>query len=144
MLYEVITLTQGARMILRQIERRPFKALFSCLGIALAVSVMILGSFSEDIIDALIDFQFYRVQRQDMTVTFVEPVEGRALEELRHLPGVMDAEPVRSVPVRMHFGHRSRLLGITGLLPEPRLFRPLDREGDPIQLPEKGLRNNFV
>lgn len=132
-------LSQGARMILRQLERHPFKALFSCLGIALAVAVMILGSFSEDIVDALIDFQFYQTQRQDMTVTFVEPASGRALAEIRSLPGVRYAEPVRTVPVRMRFEHRSRLLAITGLRPEPHLFRPLDRSGQPVPLPERGL-----
>lgn len=132
-------LTQGARMILRQLERRPFKALFSCLGIALAVAVMILGSFSEDIIENLIDFQFFQAQRQDMTVTLVEPADGRALTALAQLPGVRRAEPVRTVPVRLNFGHRSRLLAITGLPPDASLLRPLNRDGQPVFLPEQGL-----
>ncbi|MDB5334397.1 MAG: lipoprotein release transporter permease, partial [Planctomycetaceae bacterium] len=41
-------LSQTARIIVRNIERRPIKALFSSLGIALSVSIIILGHFSTD------------------------------------------------------------------------------------------------
>ena len=66
--------------------------------------------------------------RQDATVTFVEPRSPRAMSAVAHLPGVMDVEPMRSVPVRLRAGHRSRTLAITGLPETPRLNRIVNRE----------------
>ena len=53
-----------ARMVLRQLERRPLKAVLSIVGIGLAVAVMIIGNFGHDAILHMIDVQFY--QRNSM------------------------------------------------------------------------------
>ena len=95
-------------MILREMERKPVKAAMSCLGIALAVAILVLGSFSIDAINYIIYFQFFLSQRQDLIVSFVEPASAHALHELEHLPGVLRCEPLRAVPTRFRFGHRSR------------------------------------
>src|SRR5262249_46082783 len=42
---------QVARMVLRNLERQPFKSLLASFGIALAVAVLVLGNFMEDSID---------------------------------------------------------------------------------------------
>ena len=55
-------------------------------------------------------------------------VAARHVTRSQHLPGVMDVEPMRSVPVRLRAGHRSRTLAITGLPATPRLNRIVDRE----------------
>jgi putative ABC transport system permease protein len=129
----------ATRMILRQLERRPVKALFSCFGIALAVAILILGNFMQDSIAYVIEFQFHAAQRQDMSLTFVEPTAARALQAVRHLPGVRYCEPFRSVSVRFRAGHRSRRLAILGLAPRRELFRLLDEDQDPVPLPPRGL-----
>ena len=51
----------------------------------------------------------------------------------------MDVEPVRSVPVRLRFGSRTRTLAINGLQPDPHLNRVADRTGQTMTLPEQGL-----
>jgi putative ABC transport system permease protein len=132
-------LSQASRMILRQMERRPLKALLSCFGIALAVAVLILGSFGKDSLDYIIDIQFYLAQRQDMQVTFVEPTTAEAYYEVGRLPGVLRAEAFRVAPTRMRFGHRSRRVGLMGLEPEARLFRLIDAEEKTVALPDEGL-----
>ena len=76
------------------------------LGIAFAVAVLFVGLAFIDVMDMLIDQQFDVAMRQDATVTFVEPRSARALHDVEHLPGVMDVEPMRSVPVRLRAGHR--------------------------------------
>ncbi len=132
-------LPQTSRMILRQLERRPFKALLTSFGISLAVAVLVLGSFGEDALTYIIDFQFNQAQRQDVTVSFVEPTPGRALHDVNHLPGVNYCEPFRSVPTRFHFGHISRRVGVMGLEPDARLFRLLDENEREVALPPQGL-----
>ena len=129
----------AGRMILRNMERQPVRALTSIAGIALSAAILVLGMFFLDAIDELLRVQFTLVQRQDVTVTFVEPRSRAALFELQRLPGVMRVEPMRAVPVRLRAGHRSRQLAILGLEPVPALQRIVDASGRTVALPPEGL-----
>lgn len=129
----------ATRMILRHLGRQPLKAFFSILGIAMGTAVLVVGSFMEDAVNYLMDFQFNGAQRQDLTVAFVEPSSQRAINEVRHLKGVMSCEPFRSVPARLRFGPRSHRVGIMGLEPTTRLFRVLDVAWRDVPRPVTGL-----
>ena len=130
---------QPVRMVLRQIERKPFRSALSILGVALSIAVMILGSFSKDIVDHIADVQFERSQRYDFHVSFVEPASARALYEIKSLPGVLRAEPFRSIPVRLHAGHHSRRTGIIGLPRNRQLLQLIDLRLHAATLPDEGL-----
>jgi len=116
----------ATRMILRNLERQPVKTGASIVGIAMAVGVLVLGSFGEDSLEYLIDQQFKIARRQDMTVAFVEPATSSILHDIENLPGVIRAEPIRGIGTRMRFEHRSRRVGIIGLPPDMELFQLLD------------------
>jgi putative ABC transport system permease protein len=92
-----------------------------------------------DGIGFLLDFQWDLAQRQDASLSLVEPGSASTLNEILHLPGVLTAEPFRTVPARLRFGHASRRLGITGLPRDALLNRVLDARGEPIALPPEGL-----
>lgn len=132
-------LSQTTRIIIRNIERRPFKAMFSSLGIALSVSIIILGHFSTDSLNFLIELQFQVVQRQHLSVSFVEPYYLSAVYELQHMPGVIRTEASRNVGVKMRFEHRERRVGIAGVPLNPQLSHLIDAEELPIHLPDEGL-----
>jgi putative ABC transport system permease protein len=132
-------LSPPARMILRNLQRRPFRTGVSVVGIGFAGAMMIVGTFSLDAMDVLFDLQFNVAQRQDMTVTFTEPASAAALHEIRRLPGVVYAEPMRSVPARLRFGHRERQVGILGLDSAPELQRVVDASFREVPLPPEGL-----
>ncbi len=132
-------LPQAARMIFREIERKPVKAALTVLGISMAVSVLILGSFTLDAINYIINFQFVLSQRQDVIVAFVEPASADALHDLEHLPGVVQVEPIRSAPTWFRFGHRSRRVGVLGLIPGGRLYRLLNTDEQQVPVPRDGL-----
>jgi putative ABC transport system permease protein len=132
-------LSPASRMILRNLERRPWKAGISILGIALAAAVLVLGSFMEDALDYLIEFQFAKSQRQDVTVAFVEPASPQAFYELRRLPGVRQCEQFRSIPTRLRSANVSRRVGIMGLPSDGKLFRLLDIHERPASIPREGL-----
>lgn len=127
------------RMALRNIERRPWQAAFTCCGLALATGLMVLPGAMSDSIDYLLTFQWNSQQRQDVAVFLTEPSSGRTFHDLEHLPGVIRAEPIRSVPARLRFGHRHRKLAVTGIAPGANLNRLLDDQSRPISLPEEGL-----
>jgi putative ABC transport system permease protein len=132
-------ITPATRMILRNLERQPIRSAISIVGIAFAVAVLFVGLAFIDVMEKLLNEQFVLGMRQDATVAFVEPRSTRAIAAVEHLPGVMDVEPVRSVPVRLRAGHRSRTLAITGLPAAPRLNRVVNRDGRLVALPPHGL-----
>ncbi len=130
------------RMIIRNISRKPFKASLSVLGLAMAVSVMVLGNFSLDAMNYMMDFQFRKAQRQDLMVTFFEPATESVMYEMQELDGVLDSETMRSVATRISFQNRSRQVAVMGLESEPQLYRLLDKQERIVRVPEFGLMLN--
>lgn len=130
---------QALRMILRKLERNPTKSVLSTFGISMAVAVLILGSFTLDAVTYIMDFQFRRAQRQDMTVTFVEPTNQSTLHDVYRTPGVVNCEPFRGVSCRLRNSYRTRRIGITGLEPGAELFRIFDSSEQEIKIPDSGI-----
>jgi putative ABC transport system permease protein len=127
------------RMVLRNIERRPARALLTSIGIGFAFAVIIVGRYSLDAVRQMADFQFTVRERQDATVTFSQPRPARVRHELAQLPGVLRAEPFRAVSVRLVAGHRIRRSAIQGLEPDGELRRVVDWHLRRIALPLDGL-----
>ncbi len=132
-------LGHATRMVLRNLERKPGRAAVTVVGIAFAGGMVFFGFIFMDVMNLLAEIQFSRVQREDVTVSFVEPRSARALAEVRSLPGVLAVEPVRTVPARLRVGHRSRQLAITGQIAAPDLSRVVDLSGEVIELPPEGI-----
>jgi putative ABC transport system permease protein len=132
-------LSPGMRMMVRHIERRKLKTALTAVGIAMAVAVVILGSFGKDAIDHVMVAQFGVAQRQDVTVGFAEPTSHAAVYELEHLPGVSRVEPIRAVAVRLRSAHRSRRVGLTGVPADAALLRVMDVHTNPVAVPADGL-----
>ena len=132
-------LSAESRMVLRNMERQPLRAAASVLGIGFAVAIMMIGLVFMDAMDALITTQFSVAERQDLTITFVEPRSADAVHELERLPGVLAVETQRVVPARIRAGHRHRNLAVTGVPESPRLRRVVDRDGRAVATPASGL-----
>ncbi|WP_417729933.1 ABC transporter permease [Rosistilla oblonga] len=136
------SLPSEVRMVIRNVARKPLKASLSILGIAMAVAVMIVGNFSLDSINYMMDFQFRLAQRQDISVTFVEPATASVVYEVSRLPGVQESETMRSVAAEVKFQNRSRRVGILGLQHDPQLYRLLDSREQVVQVPDFGIMLN--
>jgi putative ABC transport system permease protein len=132
-------LSPAGRMILRNLERKPMQAILSIIGIALALAMLIVGRYSQDGINYLIDVQFRLIQRQDATIIFNHPLSSRAKYDIDDLPGVLYAEPFRTVPVRFRHEHYTHQLGILGLQAPGQLHQLLDQHLHPIHLPIQGV-----
>jgi putative ABC transport system permease protein len=132
-------LPHATRMILRSLERQPARAAMSVLGMAFAGAVLLIGFAFIDVMTVLIDEQFVRAMRQDVTLTFVEPRSADAVHNVERLPGVIAVEPLRVVPARLRVGHRHRTLTVTGLVDAPTLNRVVERDGGVLSLPAHGL-----
>ncbi|NNL94926.1 MAG: ABC transporter permease, partial [Xanthomonadales bacterium] len=132
-------LSPANRMVLRQMERRPVRALMTVLGVALATGIMVSGIFFPDSMDFIVDAEFHRASREDLAVSFIENTERRALFEIAALPGVRHAEPFRSVGIKLRKGNRERRTVIQGLAPGAELHRVLDARLQAVELPPDGL-----
>ena len=133
-------LSQPARIIVRNVERQPVRSMITIGGIALSLAILIVGLFSLDSLDLMMDVQFRLAHRQDMQLTFVEAVSPGGIHSLERLPGVIGAEPSRSVPVRMVAGSKARQVSISGLTEQSRLYRVIDVESmEQVALPRGGI-----
>jgi putative ABC transport system permease protein len=131
--------SQSGRMVLRDLERRPWRLLLSSLGIGLAVAILIVGTFSIDAVRYLMGVQYGQIQREALSVTFTQSVPDSARRELEQLPGVLHTEPLRMVPVRLVAGPRSYETGIQGLPARGEHRRVLDEKLRPVPLEGEGM-----
>jgi putative ABC transport system permease protein len=132
-------LGQSARMIAREILRRPLRTLLSSVGIAMAVAIMVAGSFGTDAFEHLIDRVFQRAMTEDLAVAFAEPMPERSVRELAHLPGVTVAEGLRVSPVRFRAGPVERDGLLQGMEPDLTLRRLFDARDVRVPIPAEGL-----
>jgi putative ABC transport system permease protein len=128
-----------ARMVLRQLERHPFKTSFSLLAISMSVAIVVVGNFIANSVDEVLETTFFDVQRFDLSLSTVEPLSSDAIFELASIPGVYQAEARRVVAVRVRVANRSRRLGIDGVPRDATLLRLKSRNGEPVELPPDGL-----
>lgn len=128
----------NARMVLRNLERRPLRSMATIVGIALAVALLASGQFPYDAFDRLLFVEFGLAQRYAAAVTFTGERPGRAAEELRHIPGVVSVEAFRATGVRVRHAAAWRRTSITGMESGSRLHRLVNVDGDTYTLPSSG------
>ncbi len=132
-------LSSSARMIVRNLTRKPWKALLTVLGIAFAVGLMVVGRFVLDAVNHIMMVQFELVQRDHVTVLFNDPRPASAAFDVARLPGVLRAEPFRVAPVWLRHAHRSKRVEVIGLSPGMDLHQLIDRQLRPVSVPPEGL-----
>lgn len=130
---------QPTRIIMRNLERQPVKAILTMVGMASSCAILIMGLFFSDAFDHMIRVQYGLAQRDDITVTFVEPTSMAAVHELRSIEGVQHAEPFRAAPVRIHREHRRYDTAIQGIPSGSYLRRVIDTDLQPVPIPPDGL-----
>ncbi|OEJ67910.1 ABC transporter permease [Magnetovibrio blakemorei] len=132
-------LEQPARMIVRHMVRWPMRSALTVLGSAVAVAVLIGSMFFMDAMEKLIDVTFNQAERQDATLSFMEAQEPRALENVKAMAGVMQAEPFRAVAAELSFRGANRRESLIGLVQDARLNRILNQNYEPVSVPKSGL-----
>jgi putative ABC transport system permease protein len=129
----------STRMILRNLERRPWKAMLTVVGMSFAIAILIIGFYFFDAIEYLVQVQFRTAQRDDVTISLGEPEGGQARYDVNHLTGVLHTEPFRIVPARLRFGHRSKRIGLLGLDADGDLRRVVGQSGNIARTPPEGV-----
>ncbi len=132
-------LPKGLTMAVRNILRRPLRSALTSLGIVLATALLVGGLFAEDSVNYLIDANYFQAERQHASLVLARPVGPGGVESLRRLPGVMAAEPARTVAVVFRNGLHSKRSALVGKPARTDLSRVVDRDLRAVVMPEQGL-----
>jgi putative ABC transport system permease protein len=127
------------RIAARNLERKPLQVFFTVAGLALATGIMIIPNCFRDSVAQLLDFQWDTVQRQDISVGFLEPGAEKTTHILERLPGVMSIEPFRYASARVRLGSRHRQIVLEGVDSDTRHERIVDASYRLVPLPSQGL-----
>jgi putative ABC transport system permease protein len=123
----------------RHLLHWPWRTAAGILGTALAVAILVGSLWAQGAIEYMIDISFQKAERQDASISFTERRPISALHDARHLPGVLRAEPFRTVAAKLRLGQRERRVAIVGMPSNTRLSRALDADELPLVLPPRGL-----
>ncbi|WBX84180.1 ABC transporter permease [Sphingosinicella microcystinivorans] len=129
---------EPSRMILRGLLRRPLRSGLTVAGIASALALYIAAASTTDGLDRMIDLAFGQAERGDVTVTFAEVRDARALHELQRMPGVLRVEPFRAAGARLIAGPREEREGLSGAEPGGDLSRLVDIDGRVVEPAARG------
>ncbi len=132
-------LDQPSRMVLRRLTRQPGRMIGATTGIACGMGLCVAMVTLYAGFDRTIDLTFNVLDRSDLTVSFTHAASDQTIYALRRLPGVLDVEPVRHVPVVLRHGLKSHRGVITGLTPDARLSRAVDADLAVIPLRDRGI-----
>lgn len=129
----------SAKMFYRHTFRHLLRTVITSVGIALAMSIVILGLFWQDAINYLIKTQFLMSQKNDATVSFTQQVQDNVLIELRHTKGVLNSEGYRLSPALLSHQNYSEQTALYGIPSDAKLKIILDDHLNPISIPEHAL-----
>ena len=132
-------LPPAARMVARDLSRRPGRLALSALSIAFATALVLVGTAYGDSVDRLLQVEFELAHREQVMVALDHARPWRAVRGLAALPGVRAVEGERSVPVRVWAGARTRTTVIQGVAADSTLHQLLDADQRPMRLPGEGL-----
>ncbi|NTV01245.1 MAG: FtsX-like permease family protein [Chlorobiaceae bacterium] len=127
------------RVIVRNIERRPWKSAVSVIMISLSVAILIAGRYTYDAVDRMSAVEFGEKHREDVTVIFSDPMPPSVSYAIASLEGVLEHEYYREEPARLSFGHRSRRQALRGLRSVDGLQRLVDTGLQHVALPAGGV-----
>jgi putative ABC transport system permease protein len=126
-------------MIARHIARWPWRSAITVLGVALATGLLFATMQFIDSAQTMLGSHFLRAQRQDLTVSFIEPRNEEVLREMAQLPGVLRVEPTRAVGVRLSHANRSERSAIEAVPAKGELQLLIDAAGEVRSVPPAGL-----
>lgn len=127
------------RMALRNLFRQRFRTSVGIFAAAMGAALVVNALLANQSLKYLIDFQFQKLLKSDVDLSFKDEQNYSALLEVRKLPGVDFAEPTLNVGCTFTHGHCTKRSGITGLVSGATLTIPRDTDGNALRVPTRGL-----
>ncbi len=132
-------LAPATRMVARELERRPWRAVLTTLGMASAVAIIVAGTWWGDAFDSPINLEFGVRERADSILALAEAAPVGSLHEVAQLPGVLLVEGTRDLPVILRSGVHAVRASVVGVEPGAKLRQMLDAGNRPLPPVAGGL-----
>jgi len=127
------------QMIFRGLLRNKGRSLIAIFSAAMGSSIVVLAFGFVDSMDEMVKLQFEGALRSDYHLTFNHEMSFSGFDEIRRLPGVTHAEPVFNIACTFKQQNHRKRGAIMGIVRNGELTTPLNKQGDPITLPNAGL-----
>ncbi len=127
------------KLILRTVFRNPFRSGVIVLAATLSAGLIFSTLAMVEALDYMMEYEFKHIARQDVTIQLRDPVHRDAAREIVGLPAMSRTEPQLQVVCDVRHGPHAKRIGVTGLPAGNELYTPLDKAGEPVVVPERGL-----
>ena len=127
------------RMILRTMERRPWRTALTTFGIAVAMAIVISGAFWRDAVAVLMDTQFNQVLRGDVSMALIEASQASVLNDVGYMPHVVSVEGARTVGIKLVNANHTWRGTLQGKPEKPELHRIMGTNRQIHGAPSDGL-----
>jgi putative ABC transport system permease protein len=128
-----------SRMVIRNLLMKPIRLTVLIIGLSTSLAIIITSRSWLDMIHFLTTTQFYRQQREDVTVALHRPVRLSAFREFLRIDGVLDVETQRSLPIRIKYKSRAREISLIGTSETVQMTKILDKELRENKVPPHGI-----
>lgn len=127
------------KIVIRNIWRYPLRSVFTALGVMFSTSMLFLGYFSGDAMKFMMDYQFNKVQKEDLRVSFYIERDKRAFYEASRFPYVKKAEELLVYPFECKNKWYKKQAIIYGVKENSKLYNLIDTSGQKIIIPKNGI-----
>jgi len=127
------------KMILRNISRNRFRSAVNCFGVAISLSLLLMGFFMTDSVSFGMEFQFRDVQREDVKISFQREQGRDVLHEVARFPHVRRAEGLLEYPFEIRAGWRKKDVVVIGIEKGAELQRVMNFDRKAFPLGDGGL-----
>jgi putative ABC transport system permease protein len=124
---------------LRNIFRKRGRSLYTIIGVAVGVSLILVSASFLDSLESLLGLQFDRIQKYDAQVLFASPQPAGLEATVQGWDEVNEAQPVLYVPTRLEHGGVTYSTQTVGLLAESDLFGLYSDSGERVRVGTDGI-----
>ncbi|MFQ5871244.1 MAG: ABC transporter permease [Candidatus Geothermarchaeales archaeon] len=127
------------KLPVRNVFRSRRRSLFTALGLALSIMLILVPM---GFIDSMVwgaELQFQSIQRYDLKATFFEPQDLDDVVPIEGWTGVGRVEPFVEMPYRTSIGNEDVNLIVYGYLPSAVLYNLFDEDGERVSLEGEGV-----
>ncbi len=116
------------KLPLRNLFRKPGRTLYTSMGVALAISQVMMTMALMDSRNSAIDMFFDKILMYNLRVVFLQPRSDSVVQEVRRWPGVLTAEATLEIPVKMKRGDVTYSTLLFGVETDTRMVNLYDRD----------------
>ncbi len=124
---------------LRNIFRNRRRSLYTIIGIAFGISLILVSAAFIDSVDYLMNLQFERIQKYDAQISFAQPQPLALADEVEDWDETERVEPILKIATRLEHGDNTYSTLTEGLPTDSELYGLYSTDGNQVTVREEGI-----